>query len=96
MAPNPEGTQFTINGEEFTFDTPVDGIALTPDGLHLYFCPLSGFLLYRLPTSVAQVENHFRLLLKRLFDRECKRTRSFSLKIVGILSFWSIYVIFVH
>ena len=55
MVQKPEGAQIIINGEEFMFETPVDGIALSPDGLYLFYCPLSGFLLYKLPTKIAQV-----------------------------------------
>ena len=58
MTQEPGGSTMVINGEEFIFDTPVDGIGLTPDGSYLFYCPLrplSGFLLYRLPTEIAQV-----------------------------------------
>jgi len=46
------GTRFDINGEKYTFATPSDGIALAPDGMHLYYCALSGFTLYRLDATV--------------------------------------------
>ena len=57
MTQEPGGSLLLINGEEFIFDTPVDGIALTPDGSYLFYCPLSGFLLHKLPTAKAQIKD---------------------------------------
>jgi len=45
-----------INGQPVDLDTPMmtgsDGIALTPDGEWLFFCPLTSREIYRLPTAL--------------------------------------------
>jgi hypothetical protein len=44
-----------INGVNYgteTFTTPVDGIAITDDGSAIFYSPVQGNTLYRLPTSV--------------------------------------------
>ena len=51
MHHEPLATVITINGHNFTTKTPVDGIALRPDGEKLYFCALAGFDLYEVPTK---------------------------------------------
>ena len=63
MTQEPGGSLLLINGEEFIFDTPVDGIALTPDGSYLFYCPLSGFLLHKLPTAKARPRLRMRLVI---------------------------------
>ena len=45
------GALFSINGYEITPNTAMDGIAITPDREYLYFCALSTFKLYRIPTD---------------------------------------------
>jgi sugar lactone lactonase YvrE len=45
-----------INGQPVDLHAPMmtgsDGIALTPDAAHLYFCPLTSREIYRLPTAL--------------------------------------------
>ncbi len=55
MNPDPAYSNFEINGEQFSLNSPVNGISLTPDGEYLFFTPLTGRLMYRLSTKVAKV-----------------------------------------
>ena len=47
------GNIFEISGVSYDFGyIPTDGIALSSDGSLLFYCPLSGFTLYSIPTSL--------------------------------------------
>ena len=48
---NEPGVPFVIQGEPYTFDTPTDGIALTPDREWVYYCALQGLTLYRVSAN---------------------------------------------
>ncbi len=63
MNPNPAYANFEINGEKFELSTPVDGIALTPDGEYIFYTPLTGKLVYRIPTVAAKVVNKNKIFL---------------------------------
>ncbi|CAH1241564.1 Hypp6372 [Branchiostoma lanceolatum] len=54
MNAEPDATLMTINGRNYTFDVASDGIALSPLGnnMKVYYCALSGYNLYSVPTSV--------------------------------------------
>ncbi|XP_078581478.1 protein yellow-like [Branchiostoma floridae x Branchiostoma japonicum] len=54
MSVEPDATLMTINGRNYTFDVANDGIALSPlgDNMKVYYCALSGYHLYSVPTSV--------------------------------------------
>ncbi|XP_046570101.1 major royal jelly protein 3-like [Haliotis rubra] len=54
-----QGSATTIDFDhtKFVSHTPINGIALSPDHRYLYYCPLSTFKLYRVPTSVLANEN---------------------------------------
>ncbi|CAL1537003.1 unnamed protein product [Lymnaea stagnalis] len=51
LAEGGNGSVIHINGKDYTFQVAVDGIAISPDFKYLYFCPLSGYNLYQIPTS---------------------------------------------
>eukprot|EP00494_Astrolonche_serrata_P028906 UN29173 len=42
---------FHIEGEDYTINTPIDGIALTPDVSRLYWCPMTGYTIYSVDTA---------------------------------------------
>ncbi|KAK3091037.1 hypothetical protein FSP39_016673 [Pinctada imbricata] len=46
----------TLNGQSRQFLTPIDGIAITPDFDYVYYCPLGGVGLYRVPTSALRFD----------------------------------------
>ncbi|BFZ25280.1 hypothetical protein BsWGS_28319 [Bradybaena similaris] len=46
------GTVIHINNKDYNFNGAVDGIAMSPDFKHVYYCPLGGYSLYQVPTSV--------------------------------------------
>lgn len=56
----------TIGGESWGKDVHADGIALTPDGHWLYFRPLTGRLLHRVPTRYLRTEEVDRETLAKL------------------------------
>ena len=55
MQPDPNALDVTILGTRFFFDTPSDGIALSPDGADLFYTPLASYDLFSVPTAVLQV-----------------------------------------
>jgi hypothetical protein len=59
MNPDPSGMDLIINGESFTMNTPVDGIALDREGKFIYYCPLAGYRMYRISREIAQVKHEF-------------------------------------
>ncbi len=48
---DPDG-RITVNGVTYSTQSPLDGIALSPDMKHVYYCSFSTPMLYRVPTSV--------------------------------------------
>ncbi len=55
MHPDPSAVDITILDTRFFFNTPSDGIALSPDGSDLFYTPLASYDLFSVPTSVLQV-----------------------------------------
>jgi len=51
MNPEPGKTSIHINGGNFSFNTPIDGIAMTPSFDFVFFCPLGATSLYQIPTT---------------------------------------------
>jgi len=49
---NEPSVNFVIEGLDYEFITPSDGIALTPDAHWVYYCALQGLTLYRIPSEV--------------------------------------------
>ena len=49
---------FIVNGYNYGYNgvgaSPSDGIALSDDNAHLYYCPVQGIMLWKIPTSVLQ------------------------------------------
>jgi len=61
----------SINGYILYSSTSLDGIALTPDLEYVYYCPLSSYRLYRVPTSIllthtADTDNQIEYLGERI------------------------------
>ena len=49
----------TFSNHSRKFTTPVDGIAMSPDFRYVFYCPLAGVHLYRVPTHVLRQRNSF-------------------------------------
>ncbi|XP_064599319.1 protein yellow-like [Liolophura sinensis] len=59
--PDPAARTFNINtgysNETYFFDGPINGIAMSPSFDYLYYCALTGFNLYQVPTSLVRDPN---------------------------------------
>ena len=51
MKSDKDGSVIAINGVNYTFSAGLDGIAMSPDFCYVYYCPLGGLDLYRIPTK---------------------------------------------
>lgn len=51
MGTDPYAKAFIIGRDIYEYDVPIDGIAMSPDFKYLYFCALTAFDLYQIPTE---------------------------------------------
>ncbi|CAG5121206.1 unnamed protein product [Candidula unifasciata] len=68
------GTVIHINNKDYVFGGAVDGIAISPDFKYVYYCPLGGYSLYEVPTSVLRNPNNSGTAGPRLVGRKVSQS----------------------
>nr|QHF16625.1 yellow protein [Cepaea nemoralis] len=51
-----DGSNITVNGVSYIFETPIDGLAISSDFEYVYYCALGSKKLYQVPSSVVRQE----------------------------------------
>ncbi|XP_064597810.1 protein yellow-like [Liolophura sinensis] len=57
MGLDPEAVNVTINNVTYPMPGTIDGIALSSDSNHVYFCSLAGYNLFQVPTEIVRYPN---------------------------------------